>query len=101
MSLMEGIINGRRARGRQRKMWADNINQSIHQTSIAPISQAKPGSVVQQPNQCSTAKSREQFPNINRLWEKNSYDYCIRLEQDRERWRSMTADLLNTDGTQL
>ena len=32
------------------------FNQSINQTSIAPISLAKPGSVAQQPNQCSTAK---------------------------------------------
>ena len=34
------------------------LNQSINQTSIAPISPAKPGSVARQPNQCSTAKSR-------------------------------------------
>ena len=40
--------------------------QSINQTSIAPISPAKPGSVTIQPNQCSTAKSRKQFHNINR-----------------------------------
>ena len=44
------------------------INQSINQTSIAPISPAKPGSEARQPNQCSTAKSRKQFRNINRLW---------------------------------
>ena len=31
-------------------------------------------------------------------WTKISYD-CIRVAQDRERWRSMTADLLITDGT--
>ena len=30
-------------------------NQSSNQTSIAPISPAKPGSVARQPNQCSTA----------------------------------------------
>ena len=48
--------------------WKVN-NQSInHQTSIAPISLAKPGLVVRQPNQCSTAKSRKQFRNINRPW---------------------------------
>ena len=36
-----------------------SINQSIiNQTSIAPIFPAKPGSMVRQPNQCSTAKSR-------------------------------------------
>ena len=28
-------------------------------------------------------------------WTKISYD-CIRVAQDRERWRSMTADLLTT-----
>ena len=42
--------------------------QSINQTSIAPIYPAKPGSVARQPNQCSTAKSRKQFRNINRPW---------------------------------
>ena len=41
---------------------------SINQTSIVPISPAKPGSVAQQPNQCPTAKSRKQFRNINRPW---------------------------------
>ena len=41
------------------------INQSINQTSITPISPVKPGSVARQPNQCSTAKSRKQFRNIN------------------------------------
>ena len=43
-----------------------SINQSINQTSTAPISPMKPGSVVRQPNQCSTVKSRKQFHNINR-----------------------------------
>ena len=33
-----------------------SLYQSINQTSIAPISLAKPGSVAQQPNQCSAAK---------------------------------------------
>ena len=32
-------------------------------------------------------------------WIKMSYNDCIRVAQDRERWRSMTADLLTTDGT--
>ena len=32
-------------------------------------------------------------------WTKISYNDCIRVTQDRERWRSMTADLLTTDGT--
>ena len=32
-------------------------------------------------------------------WTKISYNDCIRVTQDRERWRSMTADLLITDGT--
>ena len=45
-----------------------SINQSVSQISIAPTSQAKPGSVVPQPNQCSTAKTRKQFRNINRPW---------------------------------
>ena len=45
-----------------------SINRSINQTSIAPISPAKPGSVARQPNQCSTAKSRKHFRNINRPW---------------------------------
>ena len=44
------------------------LNQSINQTPIAPISPAKPGSVAQHLNQCSTAKSRKQFRNINRPW---------------------------------
>ena len=38
-----------------------SINQSIKQTSIAPISPAKPDSVARQPKQCSTAKSNKQF----------------------------------------
>ena len=32
-------------------------------------------------------------------WTKISYNDCIRVAQDRERWRSMTVDLLTTDGT--
>ena len=32
-------------------------------------------------------------------WTKISYNDCIRVAQDREGWRSMTADLLTTDGT--
>ena len=44
------------------------INQLINQTSVAPISPAKPGSLGRQPNQCSTAKSIKQFRNINRPW---------------------------------
>ena len=38
---------------------------SINQSSIAPISPAKPGSVARQSYQCSTAKSRKHFRNIN------------------------------------
>ena len=45
-----------------------SVNQSINQTSIAPISPAKPGSVARQPNQYSTAKSRKQLRSINRPW---------------------------------
>ena len=32
-------------------------------------------------------------------WTTISYNDCIRVVQDRERWRSMTADLLTTHGT--
>ena len=32
-------------------------------------------------------------------WTKISYNDRIRVAQDQERWRSMTADLLTTDGT--
>ena len=32
-------------------------------------------------------------------WTKISYYDCIRVAQDRERWKSMTADMLTTDGT--
>ena len=32
-------------------------------------------------------------------WTKLSYNDCIRVAKDRQRWRSMTADLLTTDGT--
>ena len=39
-----------------RQTVCSNFNQSVNQTSIAPISLAKPGSVARQPNQCSTAK---------------------------------------------
>ena len=44
--------------------WNSLFNQSINQTSIAPISPAKPGSVARQPNQSSTAKSKKQFCEI-------------------------------------
>ena len=52
----------------QCKIACESINQSINQISIAPIFPAKPCSVARQPNQCSTAKSRKQFRNINRPW---------------------------------
>ena len=32
-------------------------------------------------------------------WTKISYNDCIRMAQDRERWKSMTADLLTADCT--
>ena len=57
--LMKGMLNGRRGRGRPRRMWTDNIKKGA----------------------------------------KISYNDCIRVAQDRERWKSMTADLLTTDGT--
>ena len=40
--------------------------QSSNQISIGPISPAKPSLVARQSNQCSTAKSKKQFRNINR-----------------------------------
>ena len=59
-----------------------SINQSINQLSMEPISPKKPGSVARQPNQCSTAKPRKQFCNINRpsgmpvsMWERPSQRY--------------------------
>ena len=56
--------------------------QSINQTSIAPISPAKPGLVARQPNQCSTAKSRNQFRNINRPWGVWRYPWLQALKDD-------------------
>ena len=41
-------------------------NQSINTNSIVPISPAKSGSAMWQPNQCSATKLRKQFRNINR-----------------------------------
>ena len=43
-----------------------SINQSANQTSIAPISPVKPGSMARQQNQRSTVKLRKQFHDINR-----------------------------------
>ena len=40
--------------------------QSINQMSVAPRSPAKPGSAARQLNQCSTAKSKQRFRDINR-----------------------------------
>ena len=37
-----------------------------------------------------TSKNGQKYP----------YNDCIKVAQDRERWKSMTADLLTTDGTQ-
>ena len=56
----------------------DLSNQSINQTSIAPISPAKPGSVARQPNQCSTAKSRKQFRKVT------YQDLIIMMENESE-----------------
>ena len=44
------------------------INQSFNRTSIAPISPAKPGAVARQPNQCSTAKSRNSSVTSTGHW---------------------------------
>ena len=60
------ILSGLQSLKTWRSLNSINKIQSIIQTSIAPISPAKPGSVAWQPNQCSTAKSRKQFRNINR-----------------------------------
>ena len=42
-----------------------HIDQSISQISIVPIPPEQVGSVAQQRNQCSTAKSKKQFRNID------------------------------------
>ena len=57
--LLDGKINGKRSRGKQRLTWADNITE----------------------------------------WIGMKYNECIRVAQDRGRWRSMTANLLGADGT--
>ena len=57
--LLDGKIDGKRSRGKQRLTWADNITE----------------------------------------WIGMKYSECIRIAQDRRRWRSMTADLLGADGT--
>ena len=65
--------------------------QSINQTSIVSISQAKPGSVAPQPNQCSTAKSRKQFRNINRRCKhRNSMYKVIIVKYNVFLWRFQT-----------
>ena len=48
--------------------YIQSISRLINQTSIAPISPAKPGSVARQLNQCSTPKLIKQFRNTNRPW---------------------------------
>ena len=57
--LLDGKINGKRSRGKQRLTWADNITE----------------------------------------WIGMKYNECIRVAQDRGRWRSMTANLLGANGT--
>ena len=44
-------------------------------------------------------KPRTMWTDNIKEWTKISYNDCIRVAQDRERWRSMIADLLTTDGT--
>ena len=54
-------------RRRRRHHHHQSINQSVNQSNFHSANiPAKPGSVVRQPNQCSTAKSRKQLCNINR-----------------------------------
>ena len=50
------LFNGSQELSRHQSI---NQSNSIKQTSIAPISPAKPGSVARQPNQCSTAMSHQ------------------------------------------
>ena len=45
-------------------------------------------------------RPRTMWTDIIKIWTNISYNDCIRVAQDRERWRSMTADLLTTDATQ-
>ena len=65
--------------------------------SIVPISSAKPGSVVRQPNQCSTAKSKKQFHNINRPWsmtvsvgEGQVKEMCLQMLLEGRNWSGWT-----------
>ena len=44
-------------------------------------------------------RPRTMWTDNIKKWTKTSYNDCIRVAQDRERWRSMTADLLTADGT--
>ena len=75
-----------------------SINQSINQTSIVPISPAKPGSVARQRNQCSTAESRKQFRNIKRpwgvwryLWGKGQIkEMCLQIFLEGRNWTCWT-----------
>ena len=83
------------ARRHERKLEMFNVNQSINhsfnQISIAPISPAKPGSVVRQPNWCSIAKSKKQFRSINRLL---GVPVSMR---ERERQREVSNILLDNE----
>ena len=44
-------------------------------------------------------RPRTMWTDNMKEWTKISYNDSIRVAQDRERWRSMTADLFTTDGT--
>ena len=44
-------------------------------------------------------RPRTMWTDNIKKWTNLSYNDCIRAAQDRVRWRSMTDDLLNTDGT--
>ena len=77
-----------------RLLWFDGVslNRSINQTYIATISQAKPHSV-RQLNQCSTAKSKKQFHNINRpsgmqvsMGEREVKEMCLQIFIEGSNW---------------
>ena len=69
------------------------INRSINEISMVPISLARPGLEVLQPNQCSTAKSVKQFRNINRpsgvlvsIGERPSQRMCLQMFLEGSYW---------------
>ena len=76
-----------------------SFNQSINQ-SIAAISPTKPGSVAQQPNQCSVAKPMKHFHGINRLsvvrvsrGKGQVKDMCLQMFLEGSNWNGWTDRL--------